>query len=75
MDQQLKRLQAKLDRQAIDQLRAEVTRLAQRVDDLEQQLAWASDDADRWQDLAIDMANRTDQQIGITRQGDIGLVK
>ena len=74
----LKRLQNKLDRIAIDQLRAEVVRLNQELEETKQELRFAQQaayDADRWQDLAMDLIYEAGQQIGMTKEGDFGLLR
>lgn len=75
---QIEKLQAKLDREAIDQLRDEVLRLNRELEETRQELYWAQQtayDADRWQDLAIDLMRETGQELGMTRQGELGLIK
>lgn len=74
----LDNFERRLDRQAIAQLRAEVVRLSEQIEDLESRLYWAEQDAmtgNHWQDIAIDLMNETGQQIGMTKEGEFGLLR
>lgn len=68
------RLQRKWDREAVTQLRAEITRLADRITELENQLdraeytaALAQQDADFYRDIAP----YSGLEVGITQQGQL----
>jgi len=74
----LARLQCKLDKQAIEQLRGEVNRLQfeiehlqKRIDQAEQHAADAERMADMWQYLL----HQSDQQIGLMNDGTIGIME
>lgn len=74
----LDNFERRLDRQAIAQLRAEVVRLSEQIKDLESRLYWAEQDAmtgNHWQDIAIDLMNETGKQIGMTKDGEFGLLR
>jgi hypothetical protein len=78
MNRTQRTLQARFDRQAVEQLRAEVAALAARIDQLENELYWAqqaASDADTWHDLAMDLMYETDRRVGITKDGQMGLIK
>lgn len=82
MNTLLRNLQTRLDRQAIDQLRVEVARLSKLLDDAidraetaEYRLAQADSDAMQMHDLAMELMHETDQRIGITQDGAIGIIR
>lgn len=69
-------IERRLDRQAIDQLRAEVVRLSGMVDaltaaldDAEQRERWADDSARFWQDIVE--LERDGHAIGLTQSGEV----
>jgi TolA-binding protein len=80
------RLAARFDRQAIDQLRDELGRLAGRVESLESELLrqiqradQAENNADFWRDYANDCLgdegeNKNSHQVGITRTGQMVVI-
>lgn len=82
MDTTQKNLQSRFDRQALDQLRTEVTRLAEHTERLEQALAraeecldWAEQDAELWRSLYQEAAALADPDRlptpGITQSGQL----
>lgn len=71
------RLAARFNRQALEQLRSEIGRLATRIDELESELAAARDWADSyeleiefWRDHANDIRDGQ-TQVGITKLGQL----
>ena len=64
-------LQNRFDKQAIEQLRAEVVRLAKKLEDTEQELRWAQNDADYYQRMYELVTENPGCEIGITQQGHI----
>lgn len=84
MSQQLRNLQARLDKQAIDQLRAEVAKLAKRVETLEQeneQLEARANSAEEWAEswrddfINLQLSSHPDSSPGITQDGRLVIVK
>lgn len=84
MNRQLANLQAKFDRQAIEQLREEVRRLAERVDTLEKERDdWMMryEDLSEWSDqlrddfLDLQLSTYPDSSPGITKDGRIVIVQ
>ena len=78
----LNNLQQRFDRQAINQLRAEVSTLAQKIDELESQLYSAQDEADFWHNHSIDMRLALDDEnfathrsVGLNKDGEIMVVR
>jgi hypothetical protein len=73
----LRNLRARLDREALQQLRAECARLAERIDSLEYQLHNALDDADTWRDHAAEMAEFLPDNIhpALAIDGTVGLIE
>lgn len=79
------RLAARFDRQAIDQLRDELSRLATRVESLESELLrqiqranMAENDADFWRDYAngyFDDDQEQRPQVGITKDGELVTIR
>lgn len=72
----LSAIERRLDRHAIDQLRAEVVRLSGMVDaltaaldDAEERERWAGDSANFWQDIAE--LERDGHTVGLTQSGDV----
>jgi hypothetical protein len=66
-------LQRRLDQAALEQARAEVVRLADRVEELERQLEYARNDADAWYDHANELRDRMGDavSVGITQSGQL----
>lgn len=54
-DPTLARIRRRLDAEALDQLRAEVARLAAENDELRTHLVWAEDEAESWRRDATEM--------------------
>lgn len=77
----IKNLQRRLDRQAINQLREEVARLAEENDHLKEQLEAVRDDADFWNDHAMmlnealsDETFATHRAVGMNKEGELMVV-
>ncbi len=70
-------LQARLDQQAIHQLRKEVSKLAQRVERLEEQNYRLQECADQWREdfMHLQLREYPDDSVGITKDGNLVLVK
>lgn len=72
------RLAARLDRLAIDQLRAEAARLAAENESLREQLYWAEQAAESWRDDALAMMQEhcahTGDRPGLTMGGRLVVV-
>lgn len=82
-DPVLKRLRQRLERWELHHLREHARQLSDRIDDLQaelsaarSQLADADASADWWRDQVMDMQDtlREDLAIGITQDGQIGIV-
>ena len=78
----LNNLQQRFDRQAINQLRAEVTTLAQKIDELEESLHYAQQDADFWHNHSVDMQQAledenfaTHRSVGLNKEGELMVVR
>lgn len=78
MDQTLERrrkaLRRKLDKYAIDQLRAEVVRLAEDLDSAERDRNFAQDSADYWESQCRSLEDQIchiGASVGLTRSGDL----
>jgi len=75
------RIQARLERWELDHLRELAAEQAQRIDELQRQLAQAEDAADYWSrahhDLAEHLASDTDdaRTVGLTPAGDLLVVR
>jgi hypothetical protein len=69
----LTNLQRRLDQTALEQARAEVVRLAERVEELERDLEYTRNDADAWYEHANDLrACMGDTvSVGITQAGQL----
>lgn len=83
MNRHLRTLQTRLDRQAIDQLRAEVARLSALLDEERSLHLQATEDAEYWQSsaetwqrLADSLLDHDDSHgVGITKDGELCLVE
>ena len=78
----LNNLQQRFDRQAINQLRAEVSTLAQKIDELEESLYYAQQNADFWHDHSVDMRQAledenfaTHRSVGLNKEGELMVVR
>lgn len=75
------RIQARLERWELDHLRAVAAEQAQRIDELQRQLAQAEDAADFWarahHDLADHLAHDTEdaRAVGLTAGGELLVVR
>lgn len=82
-DKTITNLQSRLDRRAIDQLRAEVVRLSNELEAAEQRAAAAESridsaiaDADFWHDHAMDMMHQSDNEpptVSLTVCGEVSI--
>lgn len=82
-DTTLRNLQARLDRQAVDQLRAEVARLENEnhrlrfeLEETERELHWADAVAESWRDdfQRLEESLAPSQAIGLTQSGALVLM-
>ena len=71
VEKDLAALQDQFDKQAIEQLRAEVVRLSKKLEETEQELRWAQDDADFYRMMYELLIENPDCEIGITQQGEV----
>jgi hypothetical protein len=81
MDKTLRGLRQRLDADKLTHLEALCAEQARRIQELEEEnarLKRDAEDAERtaemWHGIAFDMAADTDAQIGITRDGAVGIV-
>ncbi len=79
--EELKAIQRKLDAWELEHLREHAAALAELVDQqsaeierLKSELAWADDCAEMWQNAANALQESTGATIGITREGQMGVV-
>ena len=74
----LQGIRRRLDAIAIDQLRAEVSRLAEENEELRKQLAWAEQAAEAWRDDALnfqmELCEHSGGTPGITQTGALVVV-
>ncbi len=71
VQRKLTALQNRFDRQAIEQLREELNRVSQKLEETEQELKWALDDADHYRMMYELLNENPDCEIGITQQGEV----
>jgi hypothetical protein len=67
----LSRIQRKLDAAAIEQLRAEVTRLYEENESLRSELSFTTDCLDMWEDHARNLEDLNNTKTGITKCGKL----
>lgn len=77
-DTTLARIRRRLDAETLDQLRAEVARLAAENDELRMHLGWAEDDAESWRrdatEMHLQLCELQCAKPGITVDGQLAVV-